>query len=469
MRRHVLPATLLLIALSTGGAALRVEAEAQADAPAPPPAGAVAPVLTARRVPALLAEPVGDRRLAVAAADVADRAPVGSCVLVSKDGVVLAERDPDVPVIPASTLKLLTATAVLHHLDPTSRYRTPVVAAAPPVGGVVEGDVWLVGTGDPLLGTQGYFERFRRQPQLRTSLEALADSLVAGGVREVRGAVRGDEGRYDGARFVATWKPSYISENQTGPLSALTVNDGFGAWQPRIEPFADPAEGAAAVLTWLLRERGVVVAGEPGVGPVPPAYVEVAAVESPTVGEIVGQMLRESDNGTAELLVKELGVVVAGEGSTAAGVRVVAETLTSLGLPMSGVQVLDGSGLDRGNRVTCRLLHDVLTRAPSDSLLVQGLPVAGLSGTLSGRMVDSPAAGRLRGKTGSISQVGSLAGVVESPLGFRLSFAQVVNGLDQGALARQLQDELGAAMARYPELPAVAELGPRAHPALSAA
>ena len=116
-------------------------------------------------------------------------------------------------------------------------------------------------------------------------------------------------------------------------------------------------------------------------------------------------MLRESDNGTSELLVKEIGLQVAGEGSTAAGTRVVLETLRLLGLPTVGVKVVDGSGLDPGNSVTCRLLVTLLDAQGSGGTIDRALPVAGQTGTMSKRFLATPVAGRLRAKTGSIKGI----------------------------------------------------------------
>jgi D-alanyl-D-alanine carboxypeptidase/D-alanyl-D-alanine-endopeptidase (penicillin-binding protein 4) len=178
------------------------------------------------------------------------------------------------------------------------------------------------------------------------------------------------------------------------------------------------------------------------------------------VAELVAQMLRESDNGTAELLLKELGARVVGQGSSAAGAAVVTHTLTEAGLPMAGVKVVDGSGLDRGNSVTCRLLLGLVAGTPAGSPVDKGLAVAGTSGTLSRRFVGTLAVGRLRAKTGSIRGVASLAGLVDTQGGVNLTFAYVLNGVAAGQDVRPLQDRLADALMRYPDVPDLAELGP---------
>ena len=92
---------------------------------------------------------------------------------------------------------------------------------------MITGDVWLVGGGDPLLATQDYVHTFRRPPEPVTSLEALADGVVAAGVTQITGRVVGDESRYDTQRYVASWPARYIRAPEIGPMSALSVNDGF--------------------------------------------------------------------------------------------------------------------------------------------------------------------------------------------------------------------------------------------------
>jgi D-alanyl-D-alanine carboxypeptidase/D-alanyl-D-alanine-endopeptidase (penicillin-binding protein 4) len=420
-------------------------------------------------MPVALAAPVGARRLADGLGALASGLAPPACVLVSEADRTLYEVAADTPVIPASTLKLVTAATVLAHLDASETLRTTAERSAPVTDGVLAGDLWLVGGGDPVLATgpppDGPGEG---EAPVRTPVEALADRIVATGIRSVQGRVLGDESRYDALRGVPSWPARYQQRDEVGPLSALTVNDGFvPAPGGGADAYPDPPAGAAAVLTQLLRARGVEVAGEPGSGVAPPEVAtEVAAIDSPPVLALVGQMLRESDNGTAELLLKEVGHRVAGEGSTAAGAAVAEETLASLGLPMAGVDVVDGSGLDRGNQVTCRLLHDLLRAVDAGGQVEGGLAVAGVTGTLARRFLDTPVSGHLRAKTGSLNNVASLAGYADTRNEGELTFAFVMNGLAVGADPTPAQRALAELLVAYPDLPAIAELGPGAWPGL---
>ncbi|CAN5661269.1 hypothetical protein BH20ACT2_BH20ACT2_21070 [soil metagenome] len=451
----------LTVGLGLGAVGANDVPEAAADADL----GRVStPVLSARRVPAIVAAPVAERRLVLGLLDIVNRSAEGTCLTVDAAGAEIFSHQPDLSVVPASTEKLATAVAALEVLGPETRFRTGVVAAAPPAGGVVTGDLWMVGAGDPLLATDDYLARFRRQPQIHTDLEALADAVAAAGVRQVQGRIVGDETRFDGARYVPSWPPRYIDQNQTGPLSALSVNDSFTAFPPTPDSGGeetaapDPPVHAAAVLSFLLEARGITFGAPPAAGPRPADVVEVAGVDSPPVREIVAQMLRESDNTTAELLLKQLGVVTGGGGSTVAGAAAVTAVLTEEGLPMQGVQVVDGSGLDLGNRTTCAFLTDLLADRGDESLLAAGLPVAGRTGTLELRFLDTIAEGRLRAKTGTLRDVSALAGFVDSLGGADLTFAFVVNADLVNAAA--LQDQLADRLVRFPDVPPFDQLGP---------
>jgi D-alanyl-D-alanine carboxypeptidase/D-alanyl-D-alanine-endopeptidase (penicillin-binding protein 4) len=326
---------------------------------------------------------------------------------------------------------------------------------------VVDGPLWFVGAGDPLLATPDYAAIFRNQPQARTPLEALADDIFAAGVRHVRGSIVGDESRYDRQRYVPTWPRNYIEDSDIGPASALTVNDGFAAYSRADQVATDaPARHAAAVLTNLLVARGVTVDGPPALGQPDEESVVVGSVASPPVAEIVAAMIRESDNLTAELMVKELGVRFGGGGTWDAGLAVVRESLADRGLKTEGMEAVDGSGLSRSDRLSCSLLMQAMEISGPDGPIAQAFPVAGETGTLAERFVGSPAAGRLRAKTGSLRGVAGLAGYADAGFGRLLAFALLANELPRDAVGRALQENVGAALVTYPEAPPAEHLGP---------
>jgi D-alanyl-D-alanine carboxypeptidase/D-alanyl-D-alanine-endopeptidase (penicillin-binding protein 4) len=431
------------------------------DAQATPGAAVATPLWSVRRFPEPVVEAVGTQHLqsALDAAAPGD----GTCFVVSAGNHVLATHGADTPLIGASTQKLLVAAAALSVLGPDTTFQTRAVASAEPADGTVD-QLWLVGGGDPVLATGDYASFLQSQPKSKgdvtTSLEALADAIAAKGVRAIPGGVVGDDSRYDQQRYLPTWKDTYRTDGEVGPLSALTVNDGFSSWSPsRKVPVDDPTRNAAAELTELLRARGVQV-GSPETGAAPGNATEIAAVSSPALRDVVHSMLSSSDNLTAEMLTKELGVQASKQGTTAAGIAAITAKLKELGVPVADGALKDGSGLDRGNRVTCATLVAALTLAQRSEFatLYDGLPVAGRNGTLVGDFIGTPLEGNFRGKTGSLDGVTGLTGVFD--LGRRIQFAFLDNGQFSETQGEVIREGIGDIIGRYPDSPPIDALVP---------
>jgi len=462
VRGWVTPGALVVIAAVCGIGAVSYQPSAASSGPAGSTLST--PVLSARRLPAALAAMVADERLGqrlnAALVDPTSGIPAAAaCMQVQVGGFTIYAHAPSVALLPASNLKLLTGWAAVAKLGASSTLTTSVVAARAPVSGVVDGPLWLVGGGDPLLTTAGFRpsqHEWTWSTEPASHMEALADRIKASGVTAVRGGIIGDDTRYDSQRSIPTWKPSYLSDGEIGAVGALIVDGGFASITHHA-PAPSPATAAAAALTTLLRVRGVRVDGAPGRGPAPPGAAAIASLTSLPLGQIVSIMLRESDNLSAEMLVKELGFRFGGGGTWAAGLTVEQQALQASGLPLAGLVLVDGSGLDRGDRSTCDLLvRTVGSGGPVDA----GLPIAARDGTLVNRMLGQPEAGKLRAKTGSLSGVAALTGFFPPTAGGSPAFALLVNGLASDAQGRAVEDRLAAILASYPEAPATAALGP---------
>jgi D-alanyl-D-alanine carboxypeptidase/D-alanyl-D-alanine-endopeptidase (penicillin-binding protein 4) len=465
----------LVIALAVvlvGSTAIAVQAERAPDAVAATGVHTAAtPVLSARREPELIAAPVADRRLAAHLNDLLSRTPGSSCLTVAVDGRVVFSSNATTPLIPASVQKLTTADAALSTLGPGTKLTTSVRGSESPADGDVDGNLWLVGGGDPLLMTDAYAQHFRNQPVTRTSFEQLADQIVAAGVHEVRGSIVGDDSRYDRMRAVPQWATEDITAHDIGPLGALMVNDGltqfpprFNASTPRETAAADPAQEAANQLTQLLQARGVIVAGPPQSGAAPQNTTEITRLDSQPIEQIVAEMLRESDNETAEILTKEIGLHDAKAGTTANGITGIRQTLQGRDIPVDGTAQVDGSGLSRQDQTTCGSVQALLDADGPGSTVAKDLPVAGQTGTLALRFLGTPIVGQLRAKTGTLNQVTALAGYVQTARGSHVSFAYIVN-LPPPKLITvadvALGDQLGGILFQYPETPDINALGPK--------
>lgn len=372
---------------------------------------------------------------------------LSGCLLVEDEDNTVFEHGSGSAFVPASSQKLLVAAAAVSRLGAEFRYETKVLATRPPDGGVLH-DAWLVGGGDPFLATPEYISHVATKKRTAalplTPMTTLADELVRLGVRSVPGGLRTDESRYEPQRSVPTWKPSYVTEAEVGSLGALTVNEGLQSWGPNQKVAADPALSTAAALGRLLSDRGVTLAEPSPGGTAPAEAVVIATIRSAPASEIVAAMLRASDNYAAEMLVKEIDRQAGGPGLTVSGTARVLEENARLGVNVEGVRMNDGSGLDTGNRATCRALLGSLnlSRQPRFSVLDSGLAVAGHTGTLSRRYAGSPAEIRLAAKTGWINGAAAMVGRIAGQPVRR--FALVINGSFGWPTARATQDEIVA-------------------------
>jgi D-alanyl-D-alanine carboxypeptidase/D-alanyl-D-alanine-endopeptidase (penicillin-binding protein 4) len=416
------------------------------------------PLWSARRLPSIVHQTVESAAQARAGAALTQQlapilAPYDACVAVEGPGGSLARVNADRPLTPASTLKLLTATAAISRLGPNRHFTTRVLT---------DGDnLVVVGAGDPLLATPEYIAFRHGEPRYRnapyTPLANLADAVAATGVHEVRGAVVVDDHVHDSLRYLPDWKPNYGVDGEIGALGALAVDGGFSEPDARV-PAIDPAVTTGQRLVDLLRARGVTVAGGVVRGQPSNGAHEIAHVDSPALSDIVAEMLTSSDDFTAEELVRDL--VSDTPATTSAGTQVVVEEMQKLGIATSGLVMRDGSGLAPSDRATCSTLLKLVDviRQPKFAAVDKGLAIAGLTGTLAGRFVGTPLAGKLRAKTGSLDNVVGLAGVIDGRN--ELRFAFVANGGFTTAAGAQLQAEVASVIGTTPEVRPPADLVP---------
>ncbi len=471
MRRWILPFCLLIVAGFAAwqavetDAALAEETLAQDGQSAPP---ARTPLLSVRRTPEFLREPILVQNLQASLDEVVASFPPASCLVVYLDGEEIYAENPSLPLVPASAQKILTAFGAYTILGGGHTFETAIVSDAPIVDGVVDGNIYLVGGGDPLVATEDYAARYEQQPHFRTAIEELADAVVAAQITEINGAVIGDETRYDTERYVPEWPSRFTNEsqNQTGPLSALTVNDGFVRYDPNPAPSlatasTEPAAFAASFFDDLLEERGVIIRQSAAAGEAPVGARTVASIVSDPVSVVTNQMVDISDNMGAELLLKEIGYSATGLGTTDDGAVAIENALRSAGFTVAETDIVDGSGLASENRVTCRLLAEVLD-ADESAPILDGLAIAGQTGTLTERMVGTEAEGKVRAKTGRLNEVGALAGTAEALDGSTLTFAWIVNTTDLYPVEEMTaaQDAVALELVAYPEGPDVEALGP---------
>lgn len=413
--------------------------------PSPPPAAAwesAAEVLPA----AGDVEPTDDAAGSSDAVAAALAGPLAADGLGGRVGVSVIDLASDTPVYqseaaraqtPASTLKILTAVAALDVLGPEHVFTTKVVTAGaglePPAAMIT-----LVGGGDPTLTTEDGDG---------TSLTALAErtarALDEAGVTSV--TLTYDDSLFSGPAVDPDWRPTYVSSGVVSPVTALAVDVAEDRPQ-------DPSAAAADQFAELLRERGIDVAAQVQPDAVADDATEIASVHSGPVAAVVEDLLITSDNDVAEVLARHVALGAGLEGTAAEASTAVVRTLDELGIDMSSVTMLDGSGLARGNAVPASTIGAAVALAadsehPQLRAAVTGLPVAGFTGTLADRIEQSPGAGNVRAKTGTLTGVSSLAGVVTSADGVRFAFAVLADDITNTFEARAALDDVAAALA----------------------
>ena len=410
-------------------------------------------LLSMRRHPTPLAERVAeDEADAVFAAQVAelgDEIAAPSCLRIVDDAEVVVEFGESARVIPASNEKLFVAAAALDVLGSDHRFRTEVQSPAP-VDGVVAGDVYLVGGGDPVLRTDDVADPLRYPAFNTTSLDELADRFVALGITTIEGDVVGDGSRYDDEFRVPSWGDD-ITNVDAGPYDALMVNDGLisnGNYG------LDPSRSAARAFLDLLTARGVTVTGAAAnrTRPADAGVETVAFIDSLPLTDVLVEMLHTSDNNTAEMMVKEIGVVAGEGGSRPAGLAVVRSQLAEWGVSLDGVELQDGSGLSRVNRTSCAALAALLAATPVSDELRDLLPVAGRDGTLTKQLLDTEAEGRLQAKTGTLTDVKALTGTQPGADRRDVDFSLVLNGegVNDVAVYGPIWEQLVELISDYP-------------------
>ncbi|HEY9085621.1 MAG TPA: D-alanyl-D-alanine carboxypeptidase/D-alanyl-D-alanine-endopeptidase [Candidatus Tyrphobacter sp.] len=409
-------------------------------------------------------------------------AQIGFLAIDATRAIVLYSRNADEEFMPASNFKLLAGSAALRRLGINFAYVTTVLADAAPSGGVLDGNLYLRGGGDSLLGA--------------ADLDAAAAAVAAAGVTRVTGSVVTDASHDDRQRLGYGWSwddlPYYYApvvtaleledgvvhvrmipgsaagtpvvlrvtpessaftiddRLRTGPRGSHDTSDIVRPWdEPRtirltgnyplgaresgdLEPSVpDPESYAGDVFARALAARGVAVSGGVRSGRTPARPITLWSHDSLAMPKLLARFWYPSDNLMGELLLKELGVMRFGEpGTDAHGAIVERQYLRSIGVDPDTVSIADGSGLSQYDRITPRDLVAILQsdwRGPDRDVVIDALPLSGVRGTLRRAYIGTPAERRVYAKTGSISHVRTISGFVVTRTHGVITFSLLIN------------------------------------------
>ncbi|MFI5584543.1 D-alanyl-D-alanine carboxypeptidase/D-alanyl-D-alanine-endopeptidase [Amycolatopsis sp. NPDC051758] len=367
--------------------------------------------------------------LAAAAANGALGQLTGS-VVDPVSGTVLWDRGSSTPVTPASTTKVLTSAAALLSLDHNLRLSTKIVQGADP------GTVILVGGGDTTITNLPLGTESPLYPGA-----AHVDDLVAQVKKAAPGVkkVQVDLSLFKGPTTAPGWEagdaPSTFA-TQMAPVMA----DG-GRISPKDNNSQRTANAGSALASSIASKLGASAAGQ---ATAPQGAKVLGEVKSAPLTELVSDLMELSDDVLAEAVARQVALANGAEASYAGGATATIKVLKDHGFDVSGVQLSDGSGISGLNRIPAKLLTQLLAAAaapegkdPNTAKLravLAGLPVAGGSGTLADKRFDTPASkdgrGWVRAKTGTLTGVNTLAGLVLDQDGRVLVFAFMSNDSD---------------------------------------
>jgi len=427
----------------------------------------------------------------------------GIMVVSLTKGDTLFSRNAGTPLLPASTMKMLTTAVALDRLGPEYQFSTDVLYDGTlDAGGTIHGNIYLKGDGDPSLSGR-YLQGGPGAP-----MNFLADQLVARGIKHVTGEVVGDASAFDDQRVPEGWLTRYLQSGYAARVSALSLNENL-VWVTiapdgvRLEPATsaiplmsnvrtvagsgarlsirrstegtisvsgtigsrspprryvyvveDPARFTTGALRSAMIAKGIPVDGAIRLGTTPSTAVKIASIQSPTLDRIISAMNRESINHFAELLLRAAarGSDKKVQGSVANGRELLRQFFAKkVGADSSTLQVFDGSGLSTLDRVTPRAMVQMLGyahRAEWGPWFHASLPVAGESELLRRRMKGSPAQGNLHAKTGTTNDVIGLGGYVTAADGEVIAFSFIYNGADRWT-AKSMTDVMGETLANF--------------------
>ena len=345
----------------------------------------------------------------------------------AESGALLFNQSGTTAAAPASTAKLATALAVLAVRRTTDRITTQVVSGAQP------GTVVLVGGGDPTL-----------------SAASEAPAGINDLARQLRGVTRVqvDGSLFTGPSVSPYWAPEDIPSDYAAPITAIMIDSGRDAPDSTLRSTA-PDLAAGRALAAALHVPDDVTRAK-----APPSARVLASVQSAPIGTLVTQMLQTSENVIAECLARQVALAEHQPASFAGGAASVRAVLARLGVPI-GAGLLDGSGLAARDRLTPDALTRLLLLATKRTTVLDMLPVAAWSGTLSSRYTRGVAragAGVVRAKTGTLTSVSTLAGLVQDQDGRLLAFALMADRVGPSeadtAAAESALDRVAATLAR---------------------
>jgi D-alanyl-D-alanine carboxypeptidase/D-alanyl-D-alanine-endopeptidase (penicillin-binding protein 4) len=383
----------------------------------------------------------------------------GVLIVDPRTGDTLYSQNAGKLFMPASNMKVITSTAALTLLGPDYTYKTTFLTDGPLQDSVLDGDLIVIGRGDPTISDN-------MRGVATTVMDALADSIRAHGIRQITGRLARVGNAFPDSIHGYGWEWDDLGEYYAAGVDELIFNEGMAPTTPRPPPDTvrdsaysgpakDPATAYLNALNDALIRKGITLdAGVlDSILPTPIKMDTLFVFTSLPMRNILPALLKPSQNQIAEILLKTIGLERGGMGTADSARKIVGQQLLAWGVQPDGFVIRDGSGLSRHDLLTPETLVRVLDRIQQDTafaVFYNALPIAGIDGTLKDRMKGTLAEGNAHAKTGSISNARTLSGYVTTADGERLIFSILAsNWTGPTSAVTGVADRIVAALAAY--------------------
>ena len=383
----------------------------------------------------------------------------GVLIVNPRTGDTLYSKNAGKLFMPASNMKIITSAAALTLLGPDYTYKTTFLADGPVRDSLLDGNLLVIGRGDPTISDN-------MRGVATTVMDTLADSVRAHGIREVTGSLARVGDAFPDSIHGYGWEWDDLGEYYGAGVDELIFNEGMAPTTLRPPPdtvrdslYSGPAKDPAtgylnAFNDALLRKRITVQAGVmDSILPTPFKMDTLFTFVSLPMRNIIPALMKPSQNQIAEILLKTIGLERGGMGTADSARKIVGQLLLSWGVQPDGFVIRDGSGLSRHDMVSPETIVRVLDRIQQDTafaVFYNAMPIAGVDGTLKDRMRGTPAEGNVHAKTGSIAFARSLSGYVTTADGERLIFSVLSNNwTTPSSTVTGVADQIAAALASY--------------------
>lgn len=312
------------------------------------------------------------------------------------DNKVIGSHNISTPLIPASIMKSVTTAALLNKVGPNYRYHTGIFIDGPLDMGILRGNLVIVGACDPSVNSMS-------EPYGQNIIEEITDALRLAGINKIEGKIIIDESEFAGSPRPDSWMAADFRESYGTGIHAFNFENNARGGRSVENPsyvFISRLKSALAKEMISIDEKDL------GIGKRTQIFDHV----SPPIDEIMRSCMMRSDNMFAEAMLRTYGKLEGKDGSTPSAANREYAFWVERKMPMEGVEIIDGSGLSRQNRVTAEFMNGILTQMSGDATYASFFPLAGQEGTLKKFLAETPLDSYIAMKTGSMKGIQCYAG-----------------------------------------------------------